>query len=168
MYDVYVFRKAFQQKNETLDQYHTRLTALAEPCEFKNLDFELKEQIIIEGTSTRIRKQALRDPSYDLKAMLLDGRRDEISKFQSAEIEGKEHMSKLSTKPKSCQNCGGPNPHLNACPAKGKECHNCGKMNHFAKFCRGKLDKVANPGNRALKISHVKDNAPCFRKRGKM
>jgi len=139
MYDVYVFRKAFQQKNETLDQYHTRLRALAEPCEFKNLDFELKEQIIIEGTSTRIRKQALRDPSYDLKAMLLDGRRDEISKFQSAEIEGKEQMSKLSTKPKSCQNCGGPTPRLNACPAKGKECHNCGKMNHFAKFCRGKL-----------------------------
>ena len=145
-YDVYVFRKAFQQKDETLDQYHTRLRALAEPCEFNNLDFELEEQIIIGGTSTRIRKQALRDPSYDLKAMLLDGRRDEISKFQSAEIEGKEQMSKLSTKPKSCQNCGGPTPHQNACPAQGKECHKCGKMNHFAKFCRGKPGKGRKSG----------------------
>ena len=36
-YDVYVCRKAFQQKDETLDQYHTRLRALAEPCEFNNL-----------------------------------------------------------------------------------------------------------------------------------
>ena len=140
-YDVYVFRKAFQQKDETLDQYHTRLRTLAEPCEFTNLDFELEEQIIIGGTSTRIRKQALRDPSYDLKAMLVDGRRDEISKFQSAEIEGKEQMSKLSAKPKNCLNCGGPTPHLNTCPAKGKECHNCGKMNHFAKYCRGKPTK---------------------------
>ena len=145
-YDVYVFRKAFQQKDETLDQYHTRLRTLAEPCEFTNLDFELEEQIIIGGTSTRIRKQALRDPSYDLKAMLLDGRRDEISKFQSAEIEGKEQMSKLSAKPKNCLNCGGPTPHLNTCPAKGKECHNCGKMNHFAKYCRGKPTKGHKSG----------------------
>ena len=117
------------------------MRTLAEPCEFTNLDFELEEQVIIGGTSTRIRKQALRDPSYDLKAMLLNGRRDEISKFQSAEIEGKEQMSKLSTKPKNYQNCGGPTPHLNTCPAKGKECHNCGKMNHFTKYCRGKPTK---------------------------
>ena len=76
---------------------------------------------MIGNTSTRIRKQALLDPSNDLTAMLLDDRRDEISRFQSAEIESKERMSKLSTKPKGCQNCCGPTPHLNACPAKGKE-----------------------------------------------
>ena len=70
--------------------------------------------------------------------MLLDCRRDKISKFQSAEIEDKEQMSKLSTKAKSCQNCGGLTPHVNACPAKGKECQNCRKTNHFAKFCHGK------------------------------
>ena len=136
-YDVYVFLKAFQQKDETLDQYHTRLRALAEPCEFNNLDFKLEEQIIIGDTSTRICKQALHGPSYYLKAMLLDGRRDEISKFQSAEIESKEQMSKLSTKLKSCQN---------ACPAQGKEYHKCGKMNHFAKFCRGKPGKGRKSG----------------------
>ena len=88
-YDVYVFRKTMQEPNETLDQYHTRLRALADPCEFADLDFELEEQIIIGGSSSRIRKLALRDPKYDLKAMLLDGRSDEISKFQSKEIEGK-------------------------------------------------------------------------------
>ena len=144
--DVYVFRKAFQQKDETLDQYHTRLRALAEPCEFNNLDFELEEQIITGGTLTCIHKQALRDPSYDLKAMLLDGRRDKIGKFQSAEIAGKEQMSKPSTKSKSCQNFGGPTPHQNACPAQGKECHKCGKMNHSAKFCSGKPEKGRKSG----------------------
>eukprot|EP00112_Aurelia_sp_Birch-Aquarium-sp1_P000332 Seg1028.3 transcript_id=Seg1028.3/GoldUCD/mRNA.D3Y31 product="hypothetical protein" protein_id=Seg1028.3/GoldUCD/D3Y31 len=82
-YDDYVFRKTVQGPEETLDQYHTRLRALADPCEFADLDFELEEQIIIGGSSSRIRKQALRDPKYDLKAILLDGRRDEISKFQS-------------------------------------------------------------------------------------
>ena len=81
--------------------------------------------------------------------MLLVGRRDEINKFQSAEIEGKEQMPKPSTKPKSCQNCGGHTPHQNAFPAQGKECHKWEEMNHFVKFCRGK------PGKGALKTSHV-------------
>ena len=55
-------------------------------------------------------------------------------------------MSKLSTQPKNCQNCGGPTPHLNTCSAKGKECHNCGKMNHFVKYCRRKPTKGRKSG----------------------
>ncbi len=51
-YDVYVFRKTMQEPNETLDQYHTRLRVLADPCEFADLDFELEEQIIIGGSSS--------------------------------------------------------------------------------------------------------------------
>ena len=61
---------------------------MAVPCEFgENLTFKLEEQIIIGGSSSRIRKQALHEPTHDLKAMLLDGRRDEISYYQSKEIE---------------------------------------------------------------------------------
>ena len=68
-YDVYVFRKTMQGPNETLDQYYTRLRALADPCEFADLDFELEEQITIGGSSSRIRKLALRDPKYDVGEM---------------------------------------------------------------------------------------------------
>eukprot|EP00112_Aurelia_sp_Birch-Aquarium-sp1_P010543 Seg2247.1 transcript_id=Seg2247.1/GoldUCD/mRNA.D3Y31 product="hypothetical protein" protein_id=Seg2247.1/GoldUCD/D3Y31 len=114
-YNVYVFRKTVQGPEETLDQYHTRLRALADPCEFADLDFELEEQIIIGGSSSRIRKQALRDPKYDLKAMLLDGRRDEISKFQSKEIEGKpgcrKEANQTTTKLQKCRYCGGTHTH---------------------------------------------------------
>ena len=46
-------------------------------CSFTDVDFEIEQQIITAGTSSRIRKKALRDPTYDLKAILLDGRRDE-------------------------------------------------------------------------------------------
>ena len=43
-YDVYCFRQANQEPQETLDQYHTRLRTLAVPCEFgDNLTFELEE-----------------------------------------------------------------------------------------------------------------------------
>ena len=36
------------------------------------------------------RKRALSDPTFDLKAMLIKGRRDEQSTFQTKEIESKE------------------------------------------------------------------------------
>eukprot|EP00112_Aurelia_sp_Birch-Aquarium-sp1_P017759 Seg4154.4 transcript_id=Seg4154.4/GoldUCD/mRNA.D3Y31 product="hypothetical protein" protein_id=Seg4154.4/GoldUCD/D3Y31 len=64
-YAVYRFRKATQESQETLDQFHTRLRSLAETCEFTNIEFETEEQIIIGGTSSKIRKNALRDPNYD-------------------------------------------------------------------------------------------------------
>ena len=66
-YEVYRFRKATQESQETLDQFHTRLRSLAETCEFADVEFETEQQIIIGGTSSKIRKNALRDPNYDLK-----------------------------------------------------------------------------------------------------
>ena len=62
-YEVYRFRQATQESHETLDQFHTRLRTMAETCEFTNIEFEVEEQIIIGGSSTKVRKRALRDPT---------------------------------------------------------------------------------------------------------
>ncbi|XP_065068993.1 uncharacterized protein LOC135694219 isoform X1 [Rhopilema esculentum] len=155
LYEVYKFRQAVQQPNETLDQFHVRLRHLAQTCEFSDfsLDFEIQLQIVIGGKSTSLRKQALKDPKYTLKDMLLDGRRAEISTFQTADIEGKQSrdnlqaikqkksFSKQQTSARKCRNCGGNYPHKSKpCPAKGQNCHRCGKQNHFAKFCLSKQD----------------------------
>ena len=72
-YEVYRFRQTTQAASETLDQYHTRLRTMAQTCEFRDSDFEIEEQVIIGGTSSRVRKQAPRDPTYNLAAMLLYG-----------------------------------------------------------------------------------------------
>ena len=69
-YEVYRFRQTTQAASETLDQYHTQLRTMAQTCEFQDVDFEVEEQIIIGGRSSRIRKRALRDPTYNLAAML--------------------------------------------------------------------------------------------------
>ena len=123
------------------------MRTLAVPCEFgDNLAFELEEQIIIGGTSSRIRKQALRDPEYDLKAMLLDGRRDEISQFQSKEIESQKFERRAeetnqivaAKSTQKCRNCGRASHQDTVCPAKGKERNKYGKINHFARFCLSK------------------------------
>ena len=71
-YAVYRFRQATQEVNETLDQFLTRLRTLAQTCSFNDVDFEIEQQIITAGSSSRIRKKALRDPSYDLKSILID------------------------------------------------------------------------------------------------
>ena len=89
-YEVYCFRQTTQQPSETLDAFHTRLRRLAETCEFTNLEFEIEQQIIIGGTSSKIRKRALRDPQFALKDMLLEGRRDEQSAYQARDIESKD------------------------------------------------------------------------------
>ena len=120
---------------------------MAVPCEFgDSLTFELEEQIIIRGTSSRIRKQALWDPIYDLKAILLDGRRDDISHYQSKEIEAQkpewraEETNRITaTQPAlQCHHCGRAPHHNTVCPAKGKDCNMCGKLNHFARACLSK------------------------------
>ena len=43
------------------------------------------------GTSSRIRKRALRDPTYTLKDILVDGRQHEQRSYQARDIESKDH-----------------------------------------------------------------------------
>ena len=88
IYQVYLFRQATQQSTESMDEFHTRLRRLAKYCEFTDIDFEIKMQIVCNGTSTRIRKRALRDPGYSLKDILIDGRKAQTSAVQASEMEG--------------------------------------------------------------------------------
>ena len=88
-YEVYSFRHATQDATETLDQFHTSLRTLSKNCDFSELDFEIEQQILIGGTSSKLHRPALRDPTCDLTAMLTDGRRDEISSYQSKDIKAK-------------------------------------------------------------------------------
>ncbi len=66
-YEVYPFQQVMQ--------FHTRLQTMAERCKFI-IEFEIEEQIIIRSSSTKVCKLALRDPTFDLKAMLIEGHRD--------------------------------------------------------------------------------------------
>ena len=86
LYEVYEFRQAKQQEGETIDHFHTHLRSLSQTCEFADasLDFEIMVQIVIGGCSSRLRKQALRDPKMTLKDLFLEGRCEELSEFQAS------------------------------------------------------------------------------------
>ena len=90
LHEVFKFREAKQEANETLDQCHTRLRKLAKTCTFADEGFEIEQQIIMAETSSRIRKRALRDPTYTLKDIVVDGRQHERSAYQARDIESKD------------------------------------------------------------------------------
>jgi hypothetical protein len=69
-YEIYIFRKARQTTDETLDQCHMRLRKLATTCEFTDADSEIKTQIIRSCVSTRLRIKTLRDSTLTLSALL--------------------------------------------------------------------------------------------------
>ena len=73
LHATYMFRQGTQSPQESLAEYHVRLRTLAEKCDFGDrVDFEIKLQIVTNGTSTHLRKKALRDPDFTLKQMLED------------------------------------------------------------------------------------------------
>ena len=48
-YEVYKFKQTRQDTGETLDNFHIRLRKLLINCEFRDVEFELKQQILIGG-----------------------------------------------------------------------------------------------------------------------
>ena len=156
IYQAYVFGQATQGKEESIDEFHTRLCGLVKHCEFADADFEIKMQIVTNGTSPRLRKKALQDPTYTLTNMLIDGRKYETSSAQAYGIEEqfktkpKENINTTnintttmptSTK-KKCYYCGFDYSHDNRpCPAKNSVCNFCGVKGHFAKVCRSRENK---------------------------
>ena len=153
LYEVYKFRQAQLGDTEATDQYHARLRTQSKNCEFSDVEFDIMVQTVIGGKSSHVRKQALRDPKYVLKDLLLEARRKEISKTQAVDYKEhldstnlqavktpttKEEKSTASLANKGCFYCGRSYPQKKPCPAKNKTCPNCGKLNHFACQCRSR------------------------------
>ena len=88
-FEIFRFRQAKQQPQETLENFHTRLRKLAQTCLFStdSVDNEIKQQIIQGCSSSSLRKYALKTKDVKLQDILVKGKTDEISKEQAKEIE---------------------------------------------------------------------------------
>ena len=163
---MYVFRQARQHEKETLAQFETRLRKLAATCEFTDTEGEIKNQIIQQCTNSRIRRRALREPTWKLADILGFGRSFETGNAQATEIEmslnsmslqdsHKATVNKVQIKKKKwpkrepqsnrqlkqitqspCNNCGLPYHKNDTCPARRQTCKACNKKNHYARCCR--------------------------------
>ena len=97
-YEIYVFRQAKQERNETILAFHTRLRQLAVTCEFDDVDREIKTQIVQSCNSHKLRTKALENPSYTLTQLLDTGKAMELSKAQAANIEENQLVNNLSSR----------------------------------------------------------------------
>ena len=146
-YERFNFRKAMQEKEESLDQFCTRLRQLAKFCQFADKEAELKSQLIMGCRSAQLRRKALSE-DINLENLLQFGRAKEVAEEQARRMESDssgavaERVNKMKkAKPqkmskKSCYRCGGEYPHQGECPAINKDCRKCGKKGHFSKVCR--------------------------------
>jgi len=57
IYEIYNFLQARQSVDETIHQFHTRLRTLAQHCDFHDTCFEIKMQLVCNGTSSRLRRK---------------------------------------------------------------------------------------------------------------
>ncbi len=83
-YEIFQFRQAKQNIDETTDQFATRLRRLAAHCEFHNVNNEVKSAIIQNCRSKHLRRRsALREENLTLETLLSKARALENSEKQA-------------------------------------------------------------------------------------
>ena len=152
-------RQLTQEKEESYDDFATRLKQAAGPRDFPTdwRDVEIQLQLIEKGKSRRVGRRLLSKP-HTLTEALDFARAQEMSDKQAERIEidrqshgtdtnpaeklyTLEQQAQSKTAGKVCFSCGGTFPYAGErtkCPVWGKKCLTCNKMNHFAKCCRMK------------------------------
>ena len=88
-FEVYNFRQMKQEQGESIDQFVTRLKQKAQRCNFYDNDREIKDQVVFNCYSDRLRRKALRD-DLDLPNLVAAARAIELSNKQAALIEAKD------------------------------------------------------------------------------
>ena len=190
LFNIYQFRQLTQEKEESYDDFATRLKLAAGPCDFPTdwRDAEIQLQLIEKGKSRRVRRRLLSKP-HNLTEALDFARAQETSDKQAERIEIDRQSHGTDTNPeeklytlgqqaqsktagKVCFSCGGTFPHAGGrmkCPARGKKCLTCNKMNHFAKCCRmkGKEDKGVLKQLKGTRIVAMRNPFAVLRKLGR-
>ena len=69
-YEVFSFRTAKQEEDESLDQFVTRLRKLGATCDLANLSSEIKSQVIQKCRSSRLRTKGMSDLTMSLEDLI--------------------------------------------------------------------------------------------------
>ena len=87
--EIFNFRRALQNPDETLDAYHIKLRTLAFTYDFENTDRKILAQILQGCLSSKLRRKTLRENSC-LKQVLDQARPIELAHVRATEMEQKE------------------------------------------------------------------------------
>ena len=92
-YEIFSFRTAKQEENETLDQFVTRLRKLGATCDFANLSAEIKSQVIQRCKSSRLRTKGLSDLTMSLDDIIKTVTAMDRAVVYAQSMEGNTEMS---------------------------------------------------------------------------
>ena len=92
-YEIFSFRTAKQEENETLDQFVTQLRKLGATCDFANLSAEIKSQVIQRCKSSRLRTKGLSDLTMSLDDLIKTGNAMDRAVVYAQSMEGNTEMS---------------------------------------------------------------------------
>lgn len=170
-FERYTFSTAYQETEESLDDFATRLRKLVTYCEFDKFDNEQAIRLrIIEGCqSVEFRTRVLKEPTT-LEQILTMARTEARATTHAKQIQAgkergvalahrvtgnfkkKEHQVPVPSKKMdpTCYRWGLEFPHVGACPAMGQKCRKCNRDNHFATMCmsrqfRSERSRTARP-----------------------
>ncbi|UYV79315.1 K02A2.6-like [Cordylochernes scorpioides] len=145
--DIIFFRK-FKIKNQSFDDFVTKVKNKAVDCDFGDLTESLiRDRIVLGVLDKNLTERYLQDPDLTLSKAIALGRAAESSRTQLKEIKEEKHLVikiqniNLQRKIKffkACRKCASKHNYGN-CPAYGKQCNKCKKPNHYAKCCKNKI-----------------------------
>ena len=69
-YAIFTFRQTTQQPGETLDKFYIRLKLLSKNCDFRDVDREIKSQIIQKCSLEKVRHKGFSEPAVKLSDLL--------------------------------------------------------------------------------------------------
>ena len=93
-YERNSFRKAKQESDETVDQFCTRLRQLALYCEYENIDTELRDMIVSNCKSSKLRTRLLMESDLTLDKSLAMARAMGQANQQRKDIKGSSRVPK--------------------------------------------------------------------------
>ncbi|KAL3192600.1 hypothetical protein MRX96_058823 [Rhipicephalus microplus] len=168
VYESARFNLRRQQLGETVDQFGTELSKLADRCDFAGMKERLIRDRFVVGLRDQVLSEELQmDPKLTMATALARARTSETVKQQQAEL--KEHEGTVpeacvvAVKPKkatakstftrcrkptyhqnNCSYCSGPFHLRNKCSAQKETCRLCRKLGHYEKACRKKKQRDTN------------------------
>ena len=141
----YKFNTRIRQQGESVSTYVAELKAIAEFCDFPNLEQMLRDQLVCGIADLRIQKRLLQDAGLTYKtaletALSMEMANKDVTQLQRSPgaVHNVQHRStNRFTQRFSCYRCGG-NHAQESCRFKSAQCHYCKKMGHIAPVCRSR------------------------------
>ena len=137
----YKFNTRIRQQGESVSTYVAELKAIAEFCDFPNLEQMLRDQLVCGIADLRIQKRLLQDAALTYKtALSMEMANKDATQLQrpgppSTTVNAVQHRGRTTRY--LCYRCGG-NHSQESCRFKMAPCHYCKKTGHIATVCRSR------------------------------